>query len=816
MFPLSFFLVSGLLSTDGQWELFVHSCVPSHKHASVLAFIGLASPVCSQNPSPACMTCSALAGTFTGLASPVCLSSEHRPWIYDFVMAGIYDCHGWDIWLSWLGYMTLSWLRYMTVMAGIYDFVMTGIYDFVMAGIYDFVMAEIYDFVMALLLAQHHLSVSFHNPGPGCMTLSWLGIFTGSASPVSLFSEPRPRMYYFALPWLGVFVGSDLPVCLWSEPKPWMYDFVMAGTFTGLASPVSLFSKPRPWMYDFVMAGTFTGLASPVSLFSKPRPWMYDFVMAGTFTGLASPVSLFSKPRPWMYDFVMAGTFTGLASPVSLFSKPRPWMYDFVMAGTFTGLASPVSLFSKPRPWMYDFVMAGTFTGLASPVSLFSKPRPWMYDFVMAGTFTGLASLVSLFSKPRPWMYDFVMAGTFTGLASPVSLFSKPRPWMYDFALPWLELLLTQTYLSSEPKPQKYYFAVAGSFIDSDLPVLRTQAPEVLLCRGWIFHWLRLTCPQNPSPRSITLPWLDLSLTQTYLSSEPKPQKYYFAVAGSFIDSDLPVLRTQAPEVLLCRGWIFHWLRLTCPQNPSPRSITLPWLDLSLTQTYLSSEPKPQKYYFAVAGSFIDSDLPVLRTQAPEVLLCRGRIFHWLRLTCPQNPSPRSITLPWPDLSLTQTYLSSEPKPQKYYFAVAGSFIDSDLPVLRTQAPEVLLCRGRIFHWLRLTCPQNPSPRSITLPWPDLSLTQTYLSSEPKPRMYNFALPWLELLLTQTYLSSEPKPRMYNFALPWLGTGLLLANGDHWARSRRLLTPAFHFDILKPYIAISNSASELLMVSCAL
>ncbi|XP_070207599.1 cytochrome P450 4F12-like [Littorina saxatilis] len=59
--------------------------------------------------------------------------------------------------------------------------------------------------------------------------------------------------------------------------------------------------------------------------------------------------------------------------------------------------------------------------------------------------------------------------------------------------------------------------------------------------------------------------------------------------------------------------------------------------------------------------------------------------------------------------------------------------------------------------------------------------------------------------------TSEPKPQMYYFALPWLGTGLLLANGDRWARSRRLLTPAFHFDILKPYVAISNQASQLLL-----
>ncbi|XP_076452061.1 cytochrome P450 4F2-like isoform X3 [Babylonia areolata] len=55
---------------------------------------------------------------------------------------------------------------------------------------------------------------------------------------------------------------------------------------------------------------------------------------------------------------------------------------------------------------------------------------------------------------------------------------------------------------------------------------------------------------------------------------------------------------------------------------------------------------------------------------------------------------------------------------------------------------------------------------------------------------------------------SEPKPGMYRFGEPWLGLGLLLANGDRWARSRRLLTPAFHFDILKPYVAISNAAVE--------
>ncbi|PVD36823.1 hypothetical protein C0Q70_03813 [Pomacea canaliculata] len=59
--------------------------------------------------------------------------------------------------------------------------------------------------------------------------------------------------------------------------------------------------------------------------------------------------------------------------------------------------------------------------------------------------------------------------------------------------------------------------------------------------------------------------------------------------------------------------------------------------------------------------------------------------------------------------------------------------------------------------------------------------------------------------------TAEPKPEMYNFALPWLGEGLLLANGERWSRSRRLLTPAFHFDILKPYIVINNRAADLLL-----
>ncbi|XP_074162512.1 ultra-long-chain fatty acid omega-hydroxylase [Sminthopsis crassicaudata] len=56
-----------------------------------------------------------------------------------------------------------------------------------------------------------------------------------------------------------------------------------------------------------------------------------------------------------------------------------------------------------------------------------------------------------------------------------------------------------------------------------------------------------------------------------------------------------------------------------------------------------------------------------------------------------------------------------------------------------------------------------------------------------------------------------PKDKLfYGFLTPWLGDGLLLSKGDKWSRHRRLLTPAFHFDILKPYMKIYNQCTDIM------
>ena len=51
---------------------------------------------------------------------------------------------------------------------------------------------------------------------------------------------------------------------------------------------------------------------------------------------------------------------------------------------------------------------------------------------------------------------------------------------------------------------------------------------------------------------------------------------------------------------------------------------------------------------------------------------------------------------------------------------------------------------------------------------------------------------------------------------PWLsllGDGLLLSAGDKWSRHRRMLTPAFHFNILKPYMKIFTKSTDIMHVS---
>lgn len=82
----------------------------------------------------------------------------------------------------------------------------------------------------------------------------------------------------------------------------------------------------------------------------------------------------------------------------------------------------------------------------------------------------------------------------------------------------------------------------------------------------------------------------------------------------------------------------------------------------------------------------------------------------------------------------------------------------------------------------------------------------THYSTDPKSDMlYSPLLPWLGKYIYISPILSQQ--------WSYTGEGLLIANGARWARSRRLLTPAFHFDILRPYAHVFADSSQTLVVT---
>ncbi|XP_063700408.1 cytochrome P450 4d1-like [Culicoides brevitarsis] len=55
------------------------------------------------------------------------------------------------------------------------------------------------------------------------------------------------------------------------------------------------------------------------------------------------------------------------------------------------------------------------------------------------------------------------------------------------------------------------------------------------------------------------------------------------------------------------------------------------------------------------------------------------------------------------------------------------------------------------------------------------------------------------------------KSQDYQMYKPWLGNGLLLSSGEKWHKMRKLLTPAFHFQILERFIPIYEEQGTIFL-----
>ncbi|KAK2497021.1 hypothetical protein MC885_017022 [Smutsia gigantea] len=161
-------------------------------------------------------------------------------------------------------------------------------------------------------------------------------------------------------------------------------------------------------------------------------------------------------------------------------------------------------------------------------------------------------------------------------------------------------------------------------------------------------------------------------------------------------------------------------------------------------------------------------------------------------------------------------------------YAVSALLLSLLFLVFRLLLKFLSLCWHFYNTCRRLSCFPQPPRRNWLLGHLGMYLpNETGLQDEKKvlDNIHHVILVWMGPILPLLVLvhpdyikpvvsasaAIAPKDDLfYGFLKPWLGDGLLLSKGDKWSRHRRLLTPAFHFDILKPYMKIFNKCTDIM------
>ncbi|XP_075802840.1 cytochrome P450 4A11-like isoform X2 [Microtus pennsylvanicus] len=141
------------------------------------------------------------------------------------------------------------------------------------------------------------------------------------------------------------------------------------------------------------------------------------------------------------------------------------------------------------------------------------------------------------------------------------------------------------------------------------------------------------------------------------------------------------------------------------------------------------------------------------------------------------------------------------------------------LLLLLSKAAQYYLHRQRLLKCLQ-QFPSTPSHWLFGNLIKDQDLQQTLLWVEKfpttcskwfwgnNPSVMIYDPDYMKLILGR----SDPKPiKSYGFFVPWIGYGLLLLEGKKWFQHRRMLTPAFHYDILKPYVGIMADSVHVML-----
>ncbi|KAM9309979.1 cytochrome P450 4B1-like [Pholidichthys leucotaenia] len=115
-------------------------------------------------------------------------------------------------------------------------------------------------------------------------------------------------------------------------------------------------------------------------------------------------------------------------------------------------------------------------------------------------------------------------------------------------------------------------------------------------------------------------------------------------------------------------------------------------------------------------------------------------------------------------------------------------------------------------HWLfghALEMKQDGTDFDKMVKWGEQYQYATSLWFGPFIHVINIQHPdYIKTILT----TSEPKDDFgYRLLESWIGEGLLVSQGQKWFRHRRLLTPGFHYDVLKPYVKLMSESAKIML-----
>ncbi|XP_075459823.1 ultra-long-chain fatty acid omega-hydroxylase-like isoform X2 [Ascaphus truei] len=170
--------------------------------------------------------------------------------------------------------------------------------------------------------------------------------------------------------------------------------------------------------------------------------------------------------------------------------------------------------------------------------------------------------------------------------------------------------------------------------------------------------------------------------------------------------------------------------------------------------------------------------------------------------------------------------LSLERTPFRVY-TVTALFLLLLLLIFRTLIKVALFFHVYVVNARRIRCFPEPPRRSwllghlgMFLPNEEgmTEISKVVATFSPTLMTWMGPLPMISLVHPDTIkpmvtasAAIAPKDELfYGFLRPWLGDGLLLSQGEKWGQHRRLLTPAFHFDILKHYVKIFNQSTDIM------